>query len=77
MLDKWWLLVISQLGLLFNTRDMTISMTDKYQKEVLDLLDTILYKYREITVKQMKLLIGKLGQIGQAYRPVYYLMPQM
>ena len=43
-MDKWKYLVVSYqlvlLGLSFNTREMTVSITDEYCQEVLKLLDT-------------------------------------
>ena len=81
-MDKWRLLVVSHslilLGLLFNTRKMTVGVTEEYRKEVLDLLDKTWHPGREaFTVHEIELLVGKLGRIGQAYRPIYHLMPHM
>lgn len=81
-LDKWQKLYVSYcvvlLGLLFNTRTMTVGVTDEYRAEVLHLLTTRWHKGRDgFTVSEMEQLIGKLGRIGQAYRPIYHLMPHM
>ena len=49
-----------------------------YRREVLHLLDTTCHLDRAaFTAKEMELLIGKLECIGQAYRPIYHLMPHM
>lgn len=81
-LDKWRDLYISYklvlLGLQFNTRTMTVGVTDKYRQEVLDLIKTRWHPGRGgFTVKEIEILVGKLGRIGQAYRPIFHLMPHL
>ena len=80
-IDKWCLLVVSPiqilLGILFNTRDMTVSVTPQYRQETLHLLDTT-WKDRDLFyVNEIEVLIGKLNRLGQAYRPIYHLMPML
>ena len=63
------------LGLLVYTRNMTVSISDKFRSEVLVLLTTTWHCRREsFTVKELELLVGKLGRIAQAYCPFYFLM---
>jgi hypothetical protein len=81
-LDKWCKLKVSfcvvLLGLQFNTRDMTVGITDEYRAEVLYLLEHTWHPGRDaFTVGEMEKLVGKLGRIGQAYRPIFHLMPHM
>jgi hypothetical protein len=81
-MDKWKLLMVSPiqilLGLLFNTRDMTVGVTPAYRMETCHLMKTRWHSEREaFDVKELEQLVGKLGRIGQAYRPIYHLMPQM
>ena len=79
-LDKWTKLVVAHrlvlLGLVFDTRTMTVGITDEYRAEVLHMINS--WEGREFfTVHEMELLVGKLGRIGQAFRPIYHLMPHM
>ena len=81
-MDKWCLLVVSHslilLGLVFNTRKMTVGVRKEYRREALHLMDTTWHPDREaFTAKEMELLVGKLGHIGQVYRPIYHLMLHM
>jgi hypothetical protein len=66
------------LGLLVNTREMTVSISDEFCREVLALLTTTWHCCREsFTVKELELLVGKLGRIAQAYRPVHFFMSHL
>ena len=81
-MDKWRGLHVSHcmvlLGLVFNTRKMTVGATKEYRQMVIDLLRGTWHSEREsFTVNEMEKLIGKLGRLGQAYRPIYHLMPQL
>ena len=81
-LDKWRELVVSHilvmLGLEFDTRAMTVGVTAEFRAEVLQLLNKTWHDGREaFTVREIELLIGKLARIGQAYRPIYHMMPQL
>lgn len=76
-LDKLEELMMSPLqillGLLVNTREMTVSISD-----VLALLTTTWHCRREsFTVKELELLVGKHGRIAQAYRPIYFFMSHL
>lgn len=81
-LDKWTQLVVAPknvlLGLLFDTRSMTVGITKEYRAEVLNLLTKTWHAGRiSFTVKKMEELVGKLGRIGQAFRAIYHLMPHL
>ena len=81
-LDKFKKLIVSHclvlLGFLINTRDMTVGVTSEFRQEVLDLLEKTWHDGREaFDVKELEQLVGKLGRLGQAYRPIYHLMPHL
>jgi len=81
-MDKWLKLEVHAvqvlLGLLWNTRDMTVGTTPMFRSETCELLQSAWHEGREaFTVSEMEELVGKLGRIGQAYRPIYHLMPMM
>jgi hypothetical protein len=66
------------LGLRVNTQEMTVTISDKFRSEVLALLTTTWHCCQEsFMVKELKLLVGKLGHIAQAYRPFYFLMSHL
>jgi len=66
------------LGLLVNTQEMTVSILDKFHREVLALLTATWHCRREsFTVKEFELLVGKLGRIAQAYCPFYFFMSNL
>ena len=77
-MDKWSLLVVSPiqvlLGLLFNSRDMTVSVTPKYRLETLELLETTWANRESFYINELEVLIGKIGRMAQAYRPLYFMM---
>ena len=53
---------------------MTVTISDEFRCKVLALLTTTWHCRREsFTVKELELLVGKLGRIAQAYRPFYFL----
>ena len=66
------------LGLEINTRAMTVGISPQYRAEVLHILQSTWHSGRQsFTVKEMELLVGKLGRIAQAFRPLYYLMSHL
>jgi hypothetical protein len=74
-LDKLKELVVSPSqilrGLLVNTRNMTVSISDEFRSEVLALLTTTWHCRREsFTVKELELIVGKLGCIAISTRPL-------
>ena len=57
---------------------MTVGTTPTFRRETIELLQNTWHEGREaFTVSEMEELVGKLGRIGQAYRPIYHLMPMM
>ena len=52
-------------------------VTDDFYAEVLDLLDTTWANRDSFYLPEIEKLVGKLGRIAQAYRPLYHLMPQL
>ena len=81
-LDKWKLLSINPilivLGLLWNTRNMTVGITPDYRKETIHLLRNTWHEgRRSFDLPGLEQLIGKVGRIGQGYRPIYHLMTMM
>jgi hypothetical protein len=81
-MDKLKELKVSPLQILLslrvNTREMTVSISDEFCSKVLALLTTTWHCCREsFTVKELELLVGKLGRIAQAYCPFYFLMSHL
>jgi len=81
-IDKLEELVVSLLqillGLLVNTQEMTVSISDEFRREVLALLTATWHCRREsFTVNELKLLVGKLGRIAQAYSPLNFFMSHL
>jgi len=80
-LDKLEELVVSPLHILLppwpyskHTR-VTVSISDEFCREVLALLTATWHCRREsFMVKELELLVGKLGRIAQAYCPFYFFM---
>jgi hypothetical protein len=57
---------------------MTVAISDEFRSETLALITTTWHHRREsFTVKELELLVGKLGRIAQAYRPFYFLMSHL
>ena len=58
---------------------MTVGITPKYRQEVIDLIELHWVGDKAIyfTVPEIERLIGKLGRIGQAFQPIYHLMPRL
>ena len=80
--DKWLLLHLRTrqvlLGLVFDTRKMTVEISDEFRAEALSLLRSSWHKNRvSFTVHEIEILIGKLARLGQAFRPIYHLMPHL
>ena len=81
-MDKWVQLHVSHacilLGLYFNTREMVVGISDEYREATLDLLTNTWHRGRQsFDVGELEKMIGKVGRIGQAYRPILHLMPHM
>ena len=55
-----------------------MGVLDAYRKEILNLLDTVWHDGRQsFTVSEIEQLVGKLGRIAQAFRPLYHLIPHL
>ena len=66
------------LGLVFDTHAMTVGITSQFRAEAIALLSSSWHDARRsFTVKDIEILIGKLGRIGQAFRPIFHLMPHL
>jgi hypothetical protein len=66
------------LGLRVNTQEMTVTISDEFCSEALALITTTWHCHWEsFMVKELELLVGKLGRIAQAYRPFYFLMSHL
>jgi len=78
--DKWDTMRIATrqvlLGLVFDTRAMTVGITLQFRAETIALLRSSWHDARRsFTVKDIAILIGKLGRLlGQAFRPIFHLM---
>jgi hypothetical protein len=79
-IEKWRALRVAHvqilLGILFDTRKMTVGTVPEFRQEVLELLRSWKGKHF-FRVDEMEKLVGKLGRIGQSYRAIYHLMPHM
>ncbi|KAL7525949.1 hypothetical protein ACHAWF_001576 [Thalassiosira exigua] len=81
-LEKWEKLVVAPrnvlLGLQLDTRAMTVGITDEYRAEVTTMLEQDWPSHcTHFTVGEMERMVGKLGRIGQGFRPIYHMMPHM
>lgn len=66
------------LGFVFNTRSLTIGIPDEFREETIALIEELLSSHDGcFTVRQIERVVGKLGRIGQAFRPIYHLMPHL
>jgi hypothetical protein len=77
--EKWTQLKVMYeivlLGLVFNTRTMTVSITEEYRLEVIAMLKDWDENKTTFTVPEIEKLVGKIARIGQAFRAIYHLMP--
>lgn len=81
-MDKWEGLLISYhsvlLGLLFNSRTLTVAMTKEYLQELRDLLKKTWHKSRKsFFINELEVLLGKCARLGEAANWVYHLMTHM
>ncbi len=74
-LDKLKELMVSPLQILLG---LLVNTPEDFHREVLALLTSTWHSRREsFTVKEVELLVGKLGRIAQAYRPFYFFMSHL
>jgi hypothetical protein len=81
-MDKWvgmkvsWYAIL--LGLMFNTRTMTVAITDEYRIDLLNLLNSTWHAARKtFTVNELEVLIGKCARLGEAANWVFHLMTHL
>ena len=66
------------LGLQFDSRQLTIGITDEYRHKVLNLLnDEWPQDVKYFTLHSLVRLAGKLARLGEGAPWVYHLMPQI
>jgi hypothetical protein len=67
-----------QLGLVFNTRRLTVIITPEYIAEVLKILTTTWHESRKsFAINEIEQLAGKLGRLGEGVSWIFHLMSQM
>jgi hypothetical protein len=81
-LDKWIGMTVSHsfvfIGLKFDTRRMTVGITDKYRDELIELIDKPWHKTKKtFDANELQQLIGKVARIGEACRWIFYLLPHL
>lgn len=81
-IDKWTTLCLGTsqilLGLIFDSRAMTVGTTHEFRAETLSILQTSWHHARQsFTIHELEIIVGKLGRIGQSFRPLYHLMPHL
>jgi hypothetical protein len=81
-MDKWEDMLISYyavlLGLLFNTRTLTVAMTKEYLEELRTLIKKTWHKGRKsFYINELEVLLGKCARLGEAANWVYHLMTHM
>jgi hypothetical protein len=67
------------IGLKFNTRRMTVGITDEYRDELIEqLMDKPCNQAKKtFTVKELQELIGKVARLGEACRWIFHLLPHL
>ena len=66
------------LGFEFDTCRMHVAIPRSFRLEVVALLSSHWHSRRKsFSVHELELLVGKLGRIAQAFRPMYYLMSHL
>ena len=81
-MDKWIGMKVSYsttlLGLTFNTRTMTVGITEQYRIELLNLLNTTWHEKRKaFSVHELEILVGKCARLAEGANWVYHLMTHM
>ena len=77
-MNKWRGLVVGHqailLGLVFNTRTMTVGTTDEYRAEILQMLKDNWVGATHFTISNLVKLSGKLARLGEGAPWVFHLM---
>jgi len=81
-MNKWKETVISSqdimLGILVNTRTLTVAVTVDYRRDVLALIKKTWHsRRRTFTAQQAQELVGKLGRLSSGAHWVYHIMSHM
>jgi len=81
-MDKWEELVIGPrqviLGLVIDTRTLTVGITDKYKEEVTNLINKTWHKGRKrFTVSEAQKLVGKLARLAEGAHWVFHLLSHL
>ena len=81
-MNKWIGMVVAHnailLGLQFDSRKLTLGVTDEYRLKVLKILDEEWPRQvRVFTLLKLVRLAGKLARLGEGAPWVYHLMPQV
>jgi hypothetical protein len=66
------------IGLIWNTRALTVGITDKYRAELHALLNRTWHKARtSFTIHELEVLVGKCARLGEGTNWVFHLMTHM
>lgn len=81
-LDKWEGMVVSYkailLGLVINSRDMTVSMTKEYVAELHKILNKTWHGARKtFHLNELEILLGKFAQLGESVTWIFRLLTHM
>ena len=81
-LDKWDGMIVAHrfifIGLDWNTRKLTLGITDEYRDELIALIDALWHRRRNtFDTTELQELIGKVARIGEACRWIFYLLPHL
>jgi hypothetical protein len=75
-LDKWEGIIVGvMLGVIWNTRALTVGATEQYLTELHDLLRSTWHKERkQFTIKEIAQLLGKCQHLSEGVNWVYHLI---
>jgi hypothetical protein len=69
-MDKWVGMIVSReavlLGLVFNSRTLTVGITTDYRAELLELPNRTWHKARKsFTIHELEVLVGECARLGE------------
>jgi hypothetical protein len=81
-MDKWVGMRVSHqivyIGLLIDTRRMTVAITDKYKNKVIAIIDRPWHSSpRAFTASELEKLIGSVARLGEAATWIFHLLPHL
>lgn len=81
-MDKWTDMLIAHkavlLGLIFNSRTLTVGITDEYIAELRELIKTTWHKRRKsFHINELEILLGKCARLGEGANWVYHLLTHL